>query len=178
MAHGIIRTDNVKATKNGNIRSARYYVNTTATKVDNGALVQVDVLLNASANREIFKAVAPSAITVLNLGVVATPEIIYSEALKSTGALGNFENAAGENITVLMLSAGDIISLSDDCITPINDDDDVPAVGSYVIPTQGSVKWAEAASLGGTESLYGKIIARELFKKDVYLNTIEIIKAN
>lgn len=177
MAKGIIRTDNLKATKNGNIRSARFYVGDVPTKIENGNLVQVDTLIS-TANRELFKAVAPSDITSLNVGVVATPEIIYSEELRSTGSLQNFENAADESVTVLMLAAGDLLSISDECIIPIDDDDDIPAVGSYVTITKTSTKWTEKTTLTGTETLYGKIIARELFKKDVYLNVIEIIKAN
>jgi hypothetical protein len=176
MSYGIVRTDNMKATSNGNIRSAKHYVNTTPTIIENGNLVQVDVLLSASANREIYKAIVPAAITDLNIGVVATPELIYDETTHKT--LGEFRNAAGDPITVLMLAAGDLLSVSDECIVPVNDDDDIPAVGSYVTITAASTKWTEKAALGGTESVYGKIIARELFKKDVYLNVIEILKAN
>jgi hypothetical protein len=175
---GVIRTDNVKATKTGAIRSAKFYVSTTATKIDNGNLVQVDVLLDASANREIYKAITPANLTDKNIGVVATPEIIYDETTKAGGSLQNFENAAGSNITVLILEAGDVLSVSDECITAIDDTDDVPAVGSYVTNTAGSTKWTEKATLGGTESVVGKIIARELYKKDCYLNVVEIVSAN
>lgn len=175
---GVIRTDNVKATKTGNIRSAKYYVSTTPTAIENGNLVQVDALLSASANREIFKAIAPANLTDKNIGVVATPELIYDESTKATGALTNFINAAGEAITVLMLEKGDILSISDECITVIDDADDLPVVGSYVTNTAGTTKWTEKTSLGGTETMAGKIIARELFKAGVYLNVVEIISAN
>lgn len=174
--YGVVRTDNVQATKTGAIRSAKYYVSTTATAVENGNLVQVDTLLDAASNREVFKALAPSAITVKNIGIVATPEVIYDETTHKS--LTDFVNEAGKVITVLMLSAGDVVGISDACITVINDDDDIPAVGSYVTITQSSTKWTEKSTLGGTESVVGKIIARELYKKDTYLNVVEIISAN
>lgn len=176
MAYGVFRSDNVKATKNGNIRSAKYYVGATPTAIDNGNLVQVDTLLDASTNREIFKAIAPANVTDKNIGVVATPELIYDETKHYS--LADYQNAAGQAITVLMLSAGDILSISDECIIPIDDVDDIPAVGNYVTITQGNTKWTEKTALGGTESVYGKIIARELYKKNTYLNVVEIISAN
>jgi len=174
--YGVIRTDNMKATVTGDIRSARYMVSTTETAIENGNLVQVDALLDASKNREIFKAIAPAALTAKNIGVVATPELIYDETKHYT--LKDYINAAGKNIIVLMLRAGDLLSVSDACIVAIDDDDDIPAVGSYVTLTATSTKWTEKATLGGTETVVGKIIARELYKENTYLNVIEMISAN
>jgi len=168
--YGVIRMDSVPE----KIRSAKHLVGSTETAIENGNIVQVDVLIS-TANRELFKAIVPTAITNLNVGVVCTPEVIYDEALKSTGALTKFINPAGKPITVAMPEVGKFLSISDECITVINDDDDLPAVGSFVTVTQGSTKWTEKASLGGTETLAGKIVARELYKKDTYLNTVEIV---
>jgi len=175
MAFGVLRSDNIKATVTGNIRSAKFMVSTTPTKIENGNLVQVDVLLDASANREVFKAIKPANATDKNIGIVATPELIYAE--DKHYSLADYENVAGQVITVLMLEKGDILSISDECITPINDDDDIPATGSFVTLTAGGTKWTEVASIT-TETFYGKIIARELYKKDTYLNVIEILSIN
>jgi hypothetical protein len=169
--YGIVRTDNLKATKTGALKSGRYYVSTTPTAIENGNLVKLDSLI--SGQREVWKVVAPGAITATNLYVVATPELIYDETTQKK--LSEFRNEAGKNITLMSLEVGDELSVSDACITPIDDTDDVPAVGSYVIPSASGTKWTEVASLGGTEKCYGKIIARELFSKDVYLNVIEMI---
>ena len=169
--YGVIRTDSVPT----KIRSAKYYVSTTATQIENGNIVQVDELLDASANREVFKAIAPSAVTAVNVGVVATPEVIYDETTIAGGALNQFINAAGKPITVIFPEVGKFLSLSDECITAINDDDDIPAVGNYLTVTATSTKWTEKAALGGTETLAGKIIDRELYKKDTYLNVVEIL---
>lgn len=173
--YGVFRSDNVKATKTGGIRSAKFYVSTTLTAIENGNLVQVDELIS-TANRELFKAIAPSAVTVSNVGVVASPELIYDETTHKS--LADFINPAGQVITVLMLTKGDVLSISDECITVIDDADDLPAVGNYVTLTATSTKWTEKTALGGTETLVGKIIARELYKKDTYLNVIEILSAS
>lgn len=174
MANGVFRSDSIKATKAGNIKSGRYYVSTTATAIDNGCIVKLDSLI--TGQRDLWKVVAPGAVTTPNCYIVGTPEIIYSEALKSTGALNAFQNAAGANITLIPLEVGDTFSISDDCITPINDDDDLPAVGSYVAPAASGVKWAEVASIAQNEVFYGKIIAREIYNGTKYLNVVEMLK--
>lgn len=173
MAYGVIRTDAVKATKSGNIKSGRFYVTTTPTAIENGNIVKLDTLIKG--NRELWKVVASSAVTTANLYLVATPEVIYDESTKSDGALANFRNEAGENITLIPLEVGDTFAISDECITAIDDTDDIPAVGNLVeVPASGT-KWLETTSLTSTVVFYGKIIARELYKKDTYLNVIEMI---
>ena len=173
MSYGVFRSDAIKATKAGNIKSGRYYVGTTPTAIDNGCIVKLDSLI--SGERDLWKCVAAGAVTAPNLYLVATPEIIYDETLKSSGALDKFQNAAGANITLMPLEVGDTFSISDDCITPINDDDDIPAVGSYVTPAATGVKWAEVASIAKSEVFYGKIIAREIYNGSKYLNVVEMI---
>lgn len=173
MSYGVFRSDAIKATKAGNIKSGRYYVGTTPTAIDNGCIVKLDSLI--SGERDLWKVVAPGAITAGNLYIVATPEIIYDETLKSSGALDKFQNAAGANITLIPLEVGDTFSISDDCITPIDDADDIPAVNSYVAPAATGVKWAEVATIAQNEVFYGKIIAREIYNGSKYLNVVEMI---
>lgn len=170
--YGVVRTDAVKATKTGNIKSGRFYVTTTPTLIENGNIVKLDSLI--SGQRDLWKVVAPGAITTANCYLVATPELIYDEALKSSGALCEFRNAAGENITLIPLEVGDTFSISDACITPIDDDDDIPAVGSLVEVPAAGTKWLETATLTATVVFYGKIIARELYRDGKYLNVIEM----
>lgn len=173
MAYGIVRTDSVKATKAGGIKSGRYYVNIDPTAIDNGCLVKLDSLI--SGERDLWKVVAPGAVTAGNLYIVASPEIIYDESLKSSGALDKFQNATGANITLIPLEVGDTFSISDDVITEINDVDDIPAVGNYVTPSDTGVKWTEilATSLD-TEVFRGKIVAREVYNGTKVLNVIEM----
>ena len=172
MAYGVVRTDAIKATKSGNIKSGRFYVTDTPTAIENGNIVKLDSLI--SGNRELWKVVAAGDITAKNLYLVATPEVIYDETLKSSGALDQFRNEAGENITLIPLEVGDTFAISDDCITPINDDDDIPEVGNLVEVSATGTKWLETATLTSTVVFYGKIIARELYKEGKYLNVIEM----
>lgn len=172
MANGVVRTDSVRATKAGGIKSGRYYsgATATATAIDNGNIVKLDSLI--IGERDLWKVVAPGAVTTPNCYLVATPEIVYDESLKSSGALDKFQNAAGANITLIPIEVGDTFSLSDDAIAPIND---LPAVGSYVAPAASGTKWAEVASIAQGEVFYGKIIAREIYNGTKYLNVIEMI---
>lgn len=172
MAYGVVRTDAIKATKSGNIKSGRFYGATGPAAIENGNIVKLDSLI--SGNRELWKVVAPGGITAKNLYLVATPEVIYDETLKSSGALDQFRNKAGENITLIPLEVGDTFAISDDCITPINDDDDIPEVGNLVEVSSTGTKWLETTTLTSTVVFYGKIIARELYKEGKYLNVIEM----
>ncbi len=168
--YGVFRSDNMKATKDGSIKSGRYYVGTTATAIENGNIVKLDSLI--SGERELWKVVAPGAVTAKNLYVVGTPEVIYDETLKSTGALKEFRNEAGENITLLQLQVGDTLSVSDACITQISGAE-APVVGSFVVPSATGTKWTEVATIASNEVCYGKIIARETVA-GVVLNVIEV----
>lgn len=173
MAYGVFRSDNIKATKDGAIKSGRYFVSTTATAIENGNLVKLDSLI--SGERELWKVVAPAAVTAADLYIVATPELIYDESLKSKGALKEFRNEAGENITLLKLEVGDMFSISDECITQISGAD-TPVVGSYVTPSATGTLWTEVAAIAANEVFQGKIVARELYKNGEYLNVIHMVK--
>lgn len=156
--YGVVRTDNMKATKDGSIKSGRFYDGTSPAAIENGNIVKLDSLIDGE--RELWKVVAPGAIDASNLYLVATPEIIYDESLKSKGALKEFRNEAGENITLLQLQVGDVFAISDACINAI---DDVPEVGKLVAPSASGTKWTEISALDSTtpQVCYGKIIARE-----------------
>jgi len=172
MAYGVVRTDSIKATKAGNIKSGRFYVTTTPTAIENGNIVKLDSLI--SGQRDLWKVVAPGATTAANCYLVTTPEIIYDESLKSTGALENFRNAAGQNITLMPLEVGDTFAVSDSAITQINGTDN-PTVGKYVTPSATGTKFTEVATITN-EVFYGKIIAREIYRGTKYLNVIEMIR--
>ena len=169
---GVVRTDAIKATKAGNIKSGRFYNGADATIIENGNIVKLDSLI--SGQRDLWKVVVPDGVTTANCYLVATPEIIYSEELKSTGALENFRNAAGQNITLMPLEVGDTFAVSDSAITQINGADN-PTVGKYVTPSATGTKFTEVATIAANEVFYGKIIAREIYRGTKYLNVIEMI---
>ena len=172
--HGVFRSDSIKATKAGGIKSGRYYVSNTETAIDNGNIVKLDSLI--TGERDLWKVLAPGAVTAPNLYIVGTPEVIYDESLKSSGALDAFTNAAGANITLIPLEVGDTFAVSDEAITVIDDATDLPTVGNYVAPAASGTKWIELASIAQNEVFYGKIIARDIYKGTSYINTIEMLK--
>ena len=172
MAYGVINTSLVKATKTGNILSGRYYVGNTPTQIENGNICKLDSLISGEDN--LWKVVAAGDIATGNLYVVATPEVIYDEGLTSDGALDKFINPAGANITLVPLEVADEIEITDECITPINDDDDVPAIGSLVEVPAAGTKWLETATLTSTVVFYGKIVGRKLYKNGKYMNIVHM----
>lgn len=172
MAYGVINTSLCKATKAGNILSGRYFVGATPTQIENGNIVKLDSLISGEDN--LWKVVAAGDITTGNLYVVATPEVIYDEGLTSDGALDKFINPAGTNITLVPLEVADEIEITDECITPINDDDDVPAIGSLVEVPAAGTKWLETATLTSTVVFYGKIVGRKLYKNGKYMNIVHM----
>jgi len=169
--YGVVRTDNVKATKTGAIKSGRFFDNTTATAIENGNIVKLHSLI--TGQRDLWKVVAPGGVTTADCYLVATPEIIYDETSTADGALNQFRNEVGENITLLQIEVGDTFSIADTCITAA---DTTPVVEHFVTPSDTGTKWKEVASIAKDEVFYGKIVARELYKKDTYLNVIEMIK--
>lgn len=165
--YGVLRSDNIKATRTGAIRSAKFMVGSTPTQVENGNLVEVSVL-DDSGNREMFKATAVVSLTSKNIGVVGTPELIYDETKHY--ALNEFINAAGQAVTVLMLAPNDLLSVTDECIIPLAG---TVVIGNFVTQTVAGTKWTEKATIT-TETMVGKVIARELYKKGAFINVIEI----
>ncbi len=167
--YGVVRTDNVQATKTGAIKSARFYNGANLAPIENGNLVKLSGLI--SGERELWKAVAPGGVTEGDLYIVATPELIYDESLKSNGALNQFRNEEGENITLLKLEVGDLVGISDECIVASGE---APEVGSYVTPSATGTKWTEVSSIAKDEVFYGKIVAREIYKQGEYINVVHI----
>lgn len=172
MAYGVINTSLCKATKAGNILSGRYFVGTTPTQIENGNIVKLDSLISGEDN--LWKVVAAGDVTAGDLYVVATPEMNYSEDLKSDGALDKFINPAGANITLVPLEVGDEIDITDECITAIDDDDDIPVEGSYVTPSATGTKWTEVTSIAKSEVFYGEIVKRKLYKQGKYINVVHM----
>lgn len=171
--YAIVRTDALKATYDGNIKSGRFYSSGVEAAVENGNIVKLDSLV--AGERELWKVVAPGAVKTGNVFLVASPELIYDETLRSTGALKNFRNEAGRNITLLGLEVGDMFSVSDEAIAAVGQE---PVVGNYVTPHATLTKFQEAESIsaGTNDVCYGKIVARELFSNGVYVNVIHMEK--
>lgn len=106
----VVRLDNMAATKVPSlIKSAKYFVDETATAIENGELVTVGAFVDGE--REVHEATAPATGDV-NVGIVCTPELIYDQCGVGDTDLANFTNKAGEIIRVMLLQAGDIFSIA------------------------------------------------------------------
>lgn len=105
-----VRTDNMAATKVPSlIKSAKFYVDDVATKIENGELVTIGALINGE--REIHKATAPVGED-MYIGLVCTPELQYEE--KGYHGVDTFENAADKVLRVFILQKGDIFSIGNE----------------------------------------------------------------
>ena len=111
MAHTVIRTDLMPGTDvASDLVSLRYYVSTTKTEIDNGAIVKIGDL--ETGEREIRKATAAANDDAIrDLAVIATPEVMYDERKKN---LDEFYNEAGAICRGYRLDHGRIFSITAD----------------------------------------------------------------
>ena len=147
MAHGVVRLDRVSGTIDGSkLKSAKYFVSTTATAIDNGNFVHIENELVANGTvtqREVFKVTTPvTADTRATVGLVASVEIDPTSQLKHTN-LSEFENKAGSVIRVYSLEPEDIFSVTADALTGS------PSKGKYVAISNGATKLAATATASG-----------------------------
>lgn len=158
--HGIVRTDNMSATRDGSlIVSGRFYDDgDELAAIDNGCLVAIgDYDTN---EREVRKVTVPAAdADISTLGLVVTPELIYDES--TYHGLEEFYNEAGTEITIFRFHANDIFSVTKEDING----DTAPTVGQYLIAGD-TVKYEVSDSATGT--VIGKVVEIETVGADVY----------
>lgn len=109
--YAVVRLDRVTGTTDGaKLLSARYYVSTTATDIQNGNVVHIT---NELLDREVFKTTAPTANdTIKTVGLVASVELI-KDGCALVDDLTDFINKAdGEPQRVYLLETGDIFSVT------------------------------------------------------------------
>lgn len=153
--HAIVRLDNVAAAYNGALaKSVEYFVDTTASNIDNGCIVALSGLMDGQ--REIYKAVAPTATSkvLLTCGV----ELMYDES--QYHGLEDYQNEAGKPFRAIELQAGDTFSVTAEALSGI------PAVGSYV--TVGTTTQMVVKTEVTTEQVIGTIVAIETVGSDTY----------
>ena len=157
MSHAVVRTDNMFGTDvRAGLVSAKYFVSTTETAIDNGNVVKLDSLL--PGEREIFKAVAPAADTALNeVVLVDAPEVMYDERLRN---LEDYYNEAGKPFRGYRLHSGDAFSVTKDGLDGVAE----PAKGDVVELKAGTKLNVVAAATGATQgsTVVGKIEAIEI----------------
>lgn len=149
--YGVVRTDRLLGiTNHAGIVSAKYYVDTTATAIENGNVVKLGALLDGE--REIYKATAPAAGTPIEeIALVATPEVMYDERKR---ALYEFINEAGDIIRGYRLHSGDIFSVTSEALQTALDAIEV----GKVVELQAGTKLKVTSSLTQDSTQVGTII--------------------
>jgi len=150
----IFVAESMESTHDANLlRAGRYQVTGTDTVVNNGGLAKLNGF--ATGERDLYKCIAPAAITDVNLYIIDAAEVIYSEEV--TRGLDEFQVQAGQNTRLRRPRVGDRFSLSSAGITPLTTEAAI-AVGSFLIPQAGSTEMEEVAAAGGTESFVAEIV--------------------
>jgi hypothetical protein len=109
--YAVVRLDRVTGTRDGSkLLSARYYVNTTATDIQNGNVVHIT---NELLDREVFKTTAPAqGDTIKTVGLVASVELIKDSSVLVDDLTDFINKADGEPQRVYLLETGDIFSVT------------------------------------------------------------------
>lgn len=149
--YAYVRTDNMSGTTvTKDLASAKYYENEVEKAIENGNIVTLGNYI--SGEREVRKATAPTATTVLrDLYLVATPEVVKD---KNYYGLGDFINEAGTIIRCYRLTPGDIFSVTKEAL------DGTAAVGS-IVEAQAGTKMKVVASATDSTTTIGKVVALE-----------------
>ncbi len=156
--HAIVRLDIMSGTYNGALlKSARYFNDTDeVADIDNANIVTLGDLLDGE--REIYKVTdGANATSIEELGLVASPELIYDESVRH--GLEDYYNEAGDAIRVYRFHAGDIFSATVEAF------DNTPTKGDYV--TVGTTT-KMATQAGEPTLVIGKIADIELVGADTY----------
>lgn len=150
--HGIIRTDRMHGTDNAaDLVSVRYSPSSTNTAIDNGNVVLLGSL--DTSNREVFIGATPAANSAIaKIALIATPEVMADERLKS---LSDFYNAAGAVARGYMLRSGDIFSVTAEAVTPISGT--APAIGQ-IVELQANTKLKLVATLTSNSTQIGTVV--------------------
>jgi hypothetical protein len=168
MAKSIIRMDHPFT----DLVSVKYHDGDAYAAIQNGRVLKLDGLI--SGEREVFKGIAPTAITD-DIVIVAGVELNSDESSRTKARLDAFENAADVPFRAInpKNSVGKIFSVSDDALVKLST---ASVKGNYVIIKANTTTLEEKASLGGTESFVGLIIDKETVAGTV-MAAIKIIKA-
>ena len=149
--YGVVRTDRLLGiTNHAGIVSAKYYVDTTATAIENGNVVKLGALIDGE--REIYKATAPAANSTLEeIALVATPEVLYDATKR---ALWEFRNEADDIIRGYRLHTGDIFSVTAEALATSLD----AIEKGNVVELQAGTKLKVTSSLTANSTQVGTII--------------------
>ena len=149
MAHGVVNTTKVKSTKVGHIYSL-----VSNEDIDNGSIGTVGDLVAGELEVRNFVKPVTADLGAKSVVIIATPELMYDQHTKLSGAFVNFYNQKNVPMVGLELVKDDELEVSTSMIDAIATN---VVVGNYLIAQNGSCKYKEVASLAGTEKFVAKI---------------------
>jgi hypothetical protein len=168
MAKSIIRLDH----QFKDLVSVKYNDGDAYAAIQNGRVLKLDGLI--SGEREVFKGIAPTAITD-DIVIVAGVELNSDESSLTKARLDEYENKADVPFRAInpKNSIGKIFSVSDDALVKLGA---ASVKGNYLIIKANTVTLEEKNALGGTESFVGLIVDKETVSGTV-MAVVKIIKA-
>lgn len=153
MAHGVIITSLLTGTTDGaRLVSLKYSPSDTDTAIDNGCVVVLDSLYDATNDRELWKAVTPAANSkIKDIAIVATPEVSVNG--ENVYDLGNFYNVAGAECRGFRLVSGNCFDITADVL-----DGTLTSPVGMIVELQAGVKLKAVTSATASTTTIGKII--------------------
>ncbi|RXZ78191.1 hypothetical protein EBB07_29490 [Paenibacillaceae bacterium] len=120
----------------------------SATPIENGShIVLGDLIPGGDLNT--YKALAPTDVNVDDVLIVESPVLVEVEGMRiDIRDPRKFINAKDRPLRARRLKQGDSVTISIDGFT------DVPTVGQYVVPVNGSYKLAPSTTIGTSKLVY------------------------
>ena len=149
MTHGMVRLDRIQASDLDSLNRA----GVATVDFDNGWVAQLLTQSSTAGQKEVWAATIPSATAGLkDLWMAISPEVVEVVAANGNVYKGidadpqHFYNIAGKFIDFFKPEIGDLITLTDDCITGSK------ASNGYIVATASDYKlnWAAAPVSGLT----------------------------
>lgn len=160
MAYAVVRTDNLSGIIDGSkLATAKYYVSTTPTAIENGTVLLLDSIDTSAPERFTWKAIAAGADQAADgkLILVATPEVVKD---KKYFNLDEFINPAGGYLRGYVIEQGDVFSVTAEGFTsgnePTLNETVALAAGGKLAGSSTTGKFAECLKIEtvGTKTFY------------------------
>lgn len=139
-----VRLDKVQATYNGNIE-----VVITNVDLKNGSVITIGGLVDG--HREAVVGATPTDVTIDEILLVASPEIVYDSRKHN---IHDFINVKNEKLRSYHHTIGDIVTVTDDMV------EGTSVKNQYLIPVNGSSKLKPAADLSGNTRFAAKVLEK------------------
>lgn len=165
--HGVVQLDRVTSSKVGHLFSV-LEVNRKA--MDNGSIGVIGKKVEAKPNsynfiegkREVFELEEIKG-NEEGIVIVVAPELRYEQYSRTDDSVEYFYNKAGEVVRAYTLEYGDILSLSNEALTLVDEESNQGGkIGNFVVPEVGSRLLKEVDTKPTTGAFIGEIVDKRL----------------